>query len=337
MLRGRLYIDGHDAYLTYGVYVVKDGWNELIAYPSLKKPEENEWFEEDGVEVDLSDPVLDVKEVQLKVAYGGIYNRFIDFVDMLSDGAYHEFECPSICRKFRLRLTQMPNLTEIAYLGNVTLKLSNDFPLNGYKYRAPQSSIMVKDDFTIDGRPFTDYGARILKGSLSDIKKAPQVKTALLRNIKTKTGVIYDGDAPVFFKAKDVKLKILMRAETLEELWRNYDALLYDLVRPGERSLGVSLFEQEFPCYYKSASVTKFYPVGKIWLEFTLTLTFTHDFRLNGDDIVLASEVGDIVFTQDDVNAIEMRPDRESWPSIRMVNDRMTIRLMSNGAMRFNN
>lgn len=36
MLTGRLYIDGHDAYKKWGVYVVSGGWNELIAYPPSK-------------------------------------------------------------------------------------------------------------------------------------------------------------------------------------------------------------------------------------------------------------------------------------------------------------
>ena len=43
MMTGRLYIDGKDVYTEYGVYVVKGGWNELIAYPPLKTVESNDW------------------------------------------------------------------------------------------------------------------------------------------------------------------------------------------------------------------------------------------------------------------------------------------------------
>ena len=128
-----------------------------------------------------------------------------------------------------------------------------------------------------------------------------------------------------------------MRAETLDELWRNYDALLFDLTRPDERLLEVSSLEQEFPCHYKSASVSEFYPEDKIWLRFTLTLTFTHSFRLNGDDYVLASEDGIIIFTQDGENAIEMLPDYFKYPSMRFVNNRASLRLTGSGTLRFNN
>ena len=54
----RLFIDGNDAYLQYGVYVTSGGFNELVAFPPLKSVDSNDWQEEDGVEADLSAPVL---------------------------------------------------------------------------------------------------------------------------------------------------------------------------------------------------------------------------------------------------------------------------------------
>ena len=336
MMTGRLYIDGHDAYLQWGVYVVVGGWNEAIAYAPLKTVEFNDWQEEDGIEADLSDPKLNAKEISLNFAYSGLYSRFIEFVNLLADGAYHEFNCVHIRRQFTLRMTQMPNLDHAATLGFVSIKFSNDFPLKGYAYREPSSSVVRAEDYLIDGVPFTDYGCRILKGSLSEVIKSAAVKPNLLRNIATQPGAIYDG-AVVTFKSKDVKLNCLMRADTLDELWRNYDALLFDLIRPDERLLEVSELEQTFPCFYKSASVSEFYPDDKIWLAFTITLTFTHSFRLEGDDYVLASEDGIIIFTEDGENAIEMLPDRFRYPSLRFVNDRATLRLTGSGTLRFNN
>lgn len=336
MMTGRLYIDGYDAYKTWGVYVVSGGWNELISYAPLKSVEFNDWQEEDGIEADLSDPKLNTKEASLRVAYAGLYSRFAEFIALLSDGAYHEFNCAHIRRQFTLRMTQMPNLDHAHTLGFITLKLSNDFPLKGYRYKAPSSHVIRAEDYLIDGLPFTDYGCRILQGSLSEVMKTAAVKQNMLRNIASKSGAIYDG-AFVTFKSKDVKLNCLMRADTLDELWRNYDALLFDLIRPDERMLEVTELEQTFPCYYKSASVSEFYPEDKIWLAFTLTLTFTHSFRLDGDDYVLASEDGIIIFTEDGESAIEMLPDYFKYPSVRFVNDRATLRLTGSGALRFNN
>lgn len=308
MLKGRLFIDDIDIYNEFGVYVVKDGWNELIAYPPLKSVTSNDWQEQDGIEVDLSEPILNTKEVQIKFAYEGIQSSFFFFLDMLSDGAYHTFNIASIKRQYKLRLVSAPSYKEIEFLGTATLKFADDFPLPDYEYIAPKSSIPTVEDYLLDEVPFTNYGARILKGTLDEIKKPSTVKTNLLRNIKTVKGAIYDPEN-VFYKAKDVKIYVLMRATTLDELWRNYDALLYDLVKPDERTLWVEEICQEFPCFYKSCQVTKFYPYDKIWLQFTLTLTLIREFRID-DSMVLAAENNYIILTEDNEYDIEMREDR---------------------------
>lgn len=336
MITGRLYIDGDDAYKQYGVYVVKGGWNDLVAFPPLKTVPSNDWQEEDGIEADLSNPVLNTKEVQLKVAFSGTYSRFSALIELLSDGAYHTFECVYIGRIYRLRLVSQPNMAIAQTLETATLKLANDFPLDGYSYKAPDSSVVPAEDYKFDGWKFTDYGVRVLKGTLAEVKKTPTVKTNLLRNLSHLSGAIYDS-GQVTFKTKDVKIYCLMRAESLDELWRNWDALLFDLIRPDEHLLWVDDLEQEFPFHYKSCQVTEFYPDGKIWLKFTLTVTFTRSFRLDENDMVLATEDGIVVFTQDDVNAIDMLPDRFSIPTVRFVNNRATLRLTGNGSFRFNN
>lgn len=308
-MTGRLYIDGYDAYTQWGVYVVNDGWNELIAHPPLKAVDSNDWQELDGIEADLSAPKLNTKEATLKLAVGGLFGNVMELIELLADGAYHTFNCAYIGRQYKLRMTQMPNLDYAKRLGFVSIKLCDDFPLDGYIYQAPASDMNSVSDYLLDSDPFTKYGCRILKGSLSEVMKAAAIKPNLLRNIPSQSGAIYDGGGAVTFKSKDVKLNCLMRANTLAGLWRNYDALLYDLIRPGERMLEVDELEQTFPCHYKSTSVSAFYPTDKIWLEFAITLTFTRDFRIEDNDLILATESGVIVNTQDSVNAINMKPN----------------------------
>lgn len=274
---GRLYIDGKDVYEEYGVYIVRGGWNELVAFPPLKAVNSNDWQEEDGIEADLSSPVLNTREVSLKIAFSNFDDRFFAFIGLFSDKAYHTFDCRYIERIYRLRLVSLPNLTVAQTIGTATLKLADDFPLYNYTYKPPIGIIANNDEYTFDKRRFTDYGVRILKGTIAEILKVPEIKPNLLRNIGTKIGVLYD-DKKVVYKSKDVKLYCLMRANTLNDLWHNYDALLYDLIRPNERKLRMKIFGTESPFYYKSCQVTEFYPTDKIWLQFTLTVTFTHGF-----------------------------------------------------------
>lgn len=304
MKRGCLYIDGNDVFLQYGIYVIEGGWNELIAFPPLKSVDINDWHEEDGIEPDLSTPVLNTKEAQVKFAISGLFNRYFDFINMLSDGAYHTFECAAIKRSYTLRLTSHPNLKAAKALGFATFKFACDYPMQNYDYQAPVSEIPAYDDYSIDGKLFTEYGCRILQGTMSEVMKSASVKQNLFRNLKTKAGASYDG-RNVTYSSKDVKVTILMRARTLDELWRNYDALLFDLIRPGERLLWVNDIEEEFPCYYKSCLVTDFFPTGKIWLQFTVTLVFT-SFRLDGEEFILSTEDNKVIITEQNDNSIDL-------------------------------
>lgn len=302
-MKGRLYIDGKDAYTEYGIYVVDGGWNELIAYPPLKPVETNDWQEIDGIEADLSNPVLDSREVAVKIAVSGLFSSFNALLSVLSDGAYHNFECAYIHRRYKLRLVALPNLSVTQSLGVAILKFADDFPMQGYKYHPPKSNIDANYEYAFDGTPFSDYGVHILKGTHDEVIRKPDVKLNLLRNIETKAGAIYDGKG-VTYKGKDVKIFCLLRAETLDELWRNYDALLYNLIRPNERTLDID--EYKYPFYYKSCQVSDFYPDGKIWLQFTITVAFTKNYEISEIEAVLASEDGEIVITEDEELAIDL-------------------------------
>lgn len=334
-MTGDLYIDGHDAYSVFGVYIIEGGYSELVAMPPLKSIESNDWQEEDGIEADLSAPVLNTRDIQLKIASDNSNNRYFSLIERLSDGSYHTFEVRNIGRVYKLRLVSITVSSYGNNLALLTMKLADDFPLDGYKYTAPVSTLSEDDSYAIDDKPTTDYNVRILQGTLSEIMKTPDVKTNMLRNIPTAQGAIYD-PLTVTYKTKDVKLYCLMTAEDTATLWRNWDALLYDLVRPDERLLYVNSLEQEFPCYYKSCSVTEFYCEGKIWLKFTLTLTFTRDFRISDDDIVLATEDNIVVFTQNNLYAVELMQDRFADKTFRFVNSTESLRLSADGTFRFN-
>lgn len=273
MKSGELIIDDVDVYDEYGVYVVGGGWNDLAAFPPLKSIDYNDWHEEDGIEPDLSNPVLNTREVQMKFASVGSYRSFLA---MLLSDPYHTFNCAAIGRTFMLRLVQHPNLTKASDLGSFTLKFADDFPMNRTTHtrQTPTSPIAASTAWKIDNRNLTVYGVRVLSGSQAEVEKAPAVKQNLLRNIGTRTGVIYD-DVPISVQSKDVKLSCLMTASSLTEFWRNHDTMLYDLIQPNVRKLAVASLGKTFDCYYKSSSVSEFLPTGSPWMKFALTLCIT--------------------------------------------------------------
>jgi hypothetical protein len=304
-MTGNLYIDGKDIYTPYRILVAASGYGDLAAFPALKTVDSNDWAEEDGAEFDLSAPKLDTREVSVAFAFHGNEAAFGNFMEVLSDGAYHDFYFTEIGRTYRLRLVSQQSMSQVQTLGKFSLRFADDFPLSGYAYTVPQSSITIPQrGYELDGRDLSEYGVCVLRGNYAEIHKSPAVKTALLQNMKSRAGAVYDGEA-VFFQTKEVRLECLMRAATLTEFWRNHDALLYDLSRPDERILYVDSTGSEYPCYYKSCSVSGFVPNGKIWFQFSLVLVFT-SFRVDGDEFLLTAEDGALVITEQDDYAINL-------------------------------
>jgi len=273
-MTGKLYIDGKDAHALYGVFATEGGCGGLACWPPLKGVESNDWAEEDGIEADLSAPVLDSRELDITFAHRGPAPGLAAFLGLLSDMAYHAFGFPEAGRTHSLRLVGQPDVSIAPGMGLFTLRFADDFPLDGYVYREPGSTMSSPAGAALDGRGLSDYGLCLLRGSEAEILKSPAVKKNLLRNIRSRPGAIYDG-GPVVFQTKEARLNCLMRAGTPQEFWRNHSALLYDLVRPGERALHVAATGREHACHYKSCSVDRFFPAGRMWLLFSITLVFT--------------------------------------------------------------
>lgn len=276
-MKGHFTIDGVDAYTAYGVYLTEGSLPELLSYPPLKAVESNDWQEEDGIEADLSSPVLDTRDVYLSFAFVGL--RIDSFMAALSDKGYHSFVFSEVGRGLKLRLVSAGNLELCGNLRLVSMTFADDFPLDGYVYAAPSGGT-DDDGYEVDGMPLSDYGVKVLEGTRAQLEVPPAVKTAMLRNISVVPGAIYDGEAPVRFKSRDCYLYCLMRAKTQEAFWQNHDALLYDLAKPGERVLTAKTSDKVFMCHYKSMTVQDLSLSDGVWMKFTLILTIIQTKRI---------------------------------------------------------
>lgn len=299
----KLYIDGKDAYTNYGIFIAEDGYEGVIGLPPLKKVDANDWMEEDGLDVDLSSPALDTRDFPIAfISHGKA--RTGTFFELISDKAYHNFEFRILNKVYKLRLVSQSNLDTLLGLETFTLQFANDFPLpEEYAYVGPLSNIVSTTGYELDGIDFASYGVRILQGSFDEVQKSSAVKRKLITNLQRQNGAKYIGEI-VTYKAKDVKLNCLMRANSLSEFWRNYDALLFDLVRPNERMLYVEKIDTEHSCYYKNSTVSEFYPTDEIWFKFSLVVVFT-SFRVFLDEL-LYSEIEERIMSENDDFCIDL-------------------------------
>lgn len=226
-MKGKFYIDGKDAYLAYGLFVANNGYNGLISFPSFKTLDENVWPEEDGTEIDLSSPVFNAQELSINF-YCCDYFKAMDFIALVSDGSFHEYNFVEVGCIRRLRLISEPSKKIHRNMETFSLSFSDDFPMEGYNYLEPvlDGGIPAQEGYEIGGKFFSDYGIFILDGSDTEITQMPSVKKNLLIDIPSQSGVTYDGKEVVFEK-KEVNLKCWMRCDSVSTMWRNLNAFVY--------------------------------------------------------------------------------------------------------------
>lgn len=276
-MRQRLYIDDNDAYDSYGVFVEDDGLKQVVQPASFKSLTTTDWPEEDGQEVDLSEPVLDSRTLQLQLCILDVSLAEDLFCD-LSKSVYHTFHFVDLNKTYTLRLTQNNSFSQLIRLGKLTLTFADDFPETPTSDGFTFSGNGRLEGYEIDDVDLSRFGVYVLEGSEEQVRKAADVKENLKISSSATSGVVYDGSQAVF-KPKDVQLNLLIYARDngVDEFWDCWNALFAQLMKPGYHCLYSKVMNMGYDCYYKSCSVNRFKisRTGSVWCEFALTLTLT--------------------------------------------------------------
>lgn len=298
MNNGTVIVNGTDIGSAYNTFVSKGGYSNLVQWPALKAVRGNDWQELDGYEPDLSDIHLDTRELDVRFVCLGSVDNMKAFYKFLLSEPKMTYNFSDIGRTLTLRVLEMPSLLHAVTFNEVTVRFAADSPLEGYEYQSPSSSLPTKNDYAIDGTPLSSYGIRVLLGTVAGVIKGAAVKPLLVRNISVLDGATYDenptvyeggewtkgeSDADVTVRARDITLRCFMTG-VKANVWRNYDALLYDLSKndetaddstlAGARRITIEALGATYGCFYKSQNVTEFTTDGTtVWLKFDLTLT----------------------------------------------------------------
>lgn len=300
-MNGDFLIDGVSAYGTYGMFVRQNGFADAVSLPSFKTIETVEWPEEDGIDADLSAPVLNRRTMNITFGFKHI-GRLPDFFAMMSGNHTHLFTFSDIGRTMTLRMTNNGSLSSLVRAGSLTLSLTEDaVPVSPGQPYALGATRVTQRGFLLDGIDLSRYGCWVLEGFLSAWRRAPQVKENLTVSSRVVTGQTYYGQTDgVKYRAKDLTLSLLMNATDVQEFNDCYDALVYALTRPGERTIRLGIMTREEECFYKSLKCERIEvcPSGTVWFKFSLTLTML-SFRPDGITALLAAENGYYVITED--------------------------------------
>lgn len=260
---------------TYGIIISEGSYENILQFPSLKKPDINNWDEEDGIEVNLNNPVVENKEISITFVSTS-YVNIDNILYLFKTGAYHTFYFYDINMTKSLRFVRYDKRKgEYNKITEATLVFSEDNPeiINA----TPSSTLSSMYDNSIDNNLLSNYGVLILEGSYDELIQNPNPKKKLIIESETISGLSYP-DNIVKNDAKDIKLNCLMLASTIEECKDNMNALLYLLTRPGLRTLYSFDIGTDNSFYYKSMQINKFttYQRVKIWCEFSLNICLTN-------------------------------------------------------------
>lgn len=303
-MNGLVFIDGIDV-AQYGIESV-NGYASLLAYPEMREPISEEWAEYDGIEVDLSDPKLKEREVELSFSVKSIEDaERVAYV--LSQAGYRLFYIPLFDRSWNLRYVSQGTPTMYNNGAIFTVKFADDFPLRrlGIKH-GHGLSIYCGNKYWIDGVILSDYGLSVLEVKPS-LYQAPAIRESLTVSNSVMDGVLYDTGL-ANFKPKDVVFKMAFICDNSANLIDNYEAFFHDLVAPNERELSSSFMVDNPKFYYKSASNFQFNSKGGFAiLEFDLTITFISA-RPTMLDLLLATESYELVITEDGEYYINLKP-----------------------------
>jgi len=307
-MRGRWYIDDTDIYAKYGVGILRDGFSDLFLFPSLKTPYTNDWHEYNGIDTDLTTPLLNNKNVNISFASVTRDNVYVDnFLTFITGEGYHILDIRSIGKTFQLRPSLESNRDVYRNAQEFTIQFVDDFPRNLLSVSATKQGHGIpnlpKSMYLLDGNRFDEYGIIVEQGK-AEVYKMPVLKQNLSISTEDTDSVLYDADY-VRFQSKDVTLRCALYCDTIEHFWQNYYAFFGDLVKPELRQLEVTYVDDTYSCFYKNTANPYFFR-GKnyVLLKFDLVLTFTN-YTPTNTIYVWGSQDGRIISTLDGINAIK--------------------------------
>lgn len=272
---------------AYGIFIERGGSDDFISFPDRRTPDQNDWPDEDGLDVDLTDCYFDAKRVRVnyviiaetETVFKSHLNSFetLHFATGLRSVFVKEFN-----RTFSLRFVGFPNYAHKGGLfnprkkiGRITAEYSMDDPLQLFtpSVIAPVSNRANLAQITLNGYDLSKFGI-VVQDAYSTALMPKSAKRVLERKIQSVNGIISDTAVSPKKQARQIVIECTMLADTLTELWTNYTALFNNLRITTAVQLGVTRTGAILNCYYsKMTNFKKETPFSrKIKVSFNLVL-----------------------------------------------------------------
>lgn len=315
MTTGQCIIDGVDI-ATFGAFIERDGSNDLLVFPERRRPDENDWSEHDGLEVDLEGVTFEPKKVVMNyVLVADNYNAFKQRLKALETLHFQPGNRSIYIREFdstfQLRFSGFSSYSHKGGYYNPARKRAKisveywmDDPLQMYTTAigSPVGPTVIHSNVAINGIDLSKYGI-IVNEVYSSALRPRSVKDVLIRKVNNIHGQIVDSGeigAGVYVdktrKSKEISIDCTMIADTANQLKINLNALFNVVSADSPVSLKLA-YESSYCYYVKMSRFRKRTPFSrKVSVEFTL-----HMREMSWRELVrlFATQNGLILTTQD--------------------------------------
>lgn len=266
-MTGELFIDGVDVYDIYGVFVEGNGYDGLLGFPAMVTPDSNDWAEEHGIEVDLSEPKLQAREFTMDFAHLGVAWEI--FYDFLATPGIRLLNVPALGKNWQVRVVEMTKLEGYDGIDLLSVRFAEDSIDIPTGYPAANASGLLTSVVSLDGKTLDKYGI-ILTGGLDDLAKAPKLKRNLTRTALSIDGQEYDSGV-VRFAQKQVTFKCCLNTIQTADFNNLYNAFFGDLLKPGLRKIGYK--GKTYDAYYSHTANWRLLTMAsQVVCEFDVTL-----------------------------------------------------------------
>ncbi|NDV95367.1 hypothetical protein D0T84_10620 [Dysgonomonas sp. 521] len=290
MRTGSCIIDGKDI-AEYGMFILKGGDYDLLPFPERMEPLQNDWYEEDGIDVDLSEIYFRQKSVSLDFYISATtaddFERNLDnFFWMICAPKARKVYFREFDREFNLRYLSSPAYTQSGGLykeGKKSAKIRVNFSMDDPLQLFSNPNLLTpslsrpKQFVEINGYDLSRFGI-VVNQCYNTALNHPAAKLPLERSFSNRSGleVQYPANArevKQMLRNKQIVIECTMMADSLAIFYHNYEALFNNLTRPG--AVELSTLYENFDCYYSAMqNFQKLDPMSKrIKVQFELVLT----------------------------------------------------------------
>ncbi len=260
----RVFIDNTDL-AVLGMFILKGGDFDLLSFPERKKPPQNDWFEHDGLDCDLSEVLFEAKKV--KISYflmaenSTVFQQRLNAFETLHyQPGLRKLKVEAFNRTYQLRTLKFSKYEHKGGLvktgkksATIEVIYSMDNPLQLFTgtYDIPNLNRSHLTYVTLNGFDFSKFGVIIQKAYHTLLQPASP-KLGIEWKSKYSTGIIADTNYIPKKRSHKLTLECTMLTDTPAEFEYNYTALFRQLTKPGTIEIGIK--NGAIPCYYSKMS-----------------------------------------------------------------------------------